>query len=235
MMNIKSLLSTKAPVIAIPVEGHAPACIDGKRLRTWAKGVTVQLVRIEQAPAVWYPQALPVPYLHEGPEDLVAIQEHAPRFLVIEGTVASKGFRYSSAKIIRTGAKFTTIARAAAIKTLGDWSSKERKRLAKARVSATITPAQRKALKLSQAEAEWINIPVEIAQFPLLSFAVVRKDEGAFSVIELLTGENCGFGTSVERAILAARQKAATLSPEKIGFITAKCLAPEPVTQGAAA
>jgi hypothetical protein len=131
---------------------------------------------------------------------------------------------------IRTRAKFVTIARSVAIKTLGAWSRKERERLAKARVSATITPVMRKALKLSQAEAEWVNIPVEIAQFPLLSFAVVRKDEGVFSVIELLTGEKCGFGTSVEKAIVAARSKAATLSAEKIGFITAKCLAPLEVT-----
>jgi hypothetical protein len=154
---------------------------------------------------------------------------------VIEGTVASKGLRGSRPSVIRTRARFVTIARGVAINTLREWSDKERERIPKRAVSATITPAQRKALKLSQAEAEWINIPVEIAQFPLLSFAVVRKDERAFSVIELLTGEKWGFGTSVAHAILATRRKAATLSPEKIGFITAKCLAPEPVTQGAAA
>ena len=224
-INIKSLLKTTAPIAAIPVEGEEPACVDGKRLRAWAKGVTVQSVRIEQEPAVWYPEERPVRRWHEGPANLVAVEQIMPRFLVIEGSVARKGLRYS----IRTRAKFLTIPRTAAIQTLSIWSDKERERLFKRAISATITPAQRKALKLSQAEAEWINIPVEIAQLPLLSFAVVRKNEKDFSVIELLTGGRCGFGTSVEKAILDARSKAATFSAAKIGLITAKCLAPERV------
>jgi hypothetical protein len=213
MMNLKSLLTTKAPIVAIPVEGHAPACIDGKRLRAWAKGVTVVSVRIVESDHIIretgddkksanYGKTLPV----------------GTRLLEVVGQAGH----------IRTRASFLIIARGAAIKTLGAWSDKERERLAKKLVSATITPTARKALKLSQAAEEWADIPVEIAQFPLLSFAVVRKGDGAYQVKEALSGQPCGWGTSVERAILAARSKAAKLSPELIGIITAKCLAPEP-------
>ena len=53
---ITSLLKTKAPVVAIPVEGGAPLCVDGKRLRAWAKGLTINLVAVKAT----YPRKLKI-------------------------------------------------------------------------------------------------------------------------------------------------------------------------------
>lgn len=42
MLNlIASAIKAKAPIVAIPVDGHAPVCLNRKRLAAWSKGVTI--------------------------------------------------------------------------------------------------------------------------------------------------------------------------------------------------
>ena len=38
---IEAAIKAKAPIVAIPIEGHAPICINRLRLARWAKGVKI--------------------------------------------------------------------------------------------------------------------------------------------------------------------------------------------------
>jgi hypothetical protein len=236
MMNIKSLLKAKAPIVAIPVEGHAPACIDGKRLRAWAKGVTIQSVRIVES---------------EHEIEGMGLEEGHPPF----GVKLPVGTRLlevvGQAGHVKTRARFLIIARGAAIKTLSAWSDKESERLQKRSLTGALTTDQRKALKrakfdedgegmipvmvagklVTDPKTERMGVPVSIHEFPLLSFALIRfgtvaDDNVRFTITEINTGQRGGAGDTPKQALLDARQKAAKLTPERIGSITAKCLAP---------
>ena len=49
--SVEAALRATAPFVAIPVEGHAPACVRGKLLKGALKGVAVHSVKIITAPA----------------------------------------------------------------------------------------------------------------------------------------------------------------------------------------
>jgi hypothetical protein len=219
---LTALLKATAPVVAIPIEGDAPLCFDGKRLRAWAKGIKRYPAQI-----IWSPEDVPLARRHEGPLDLVAVQ-----VLFV--------------KHDRGWAKFLPIPRNhEALSRIWNWSDKERERQAKKSLTVTLTTAQRKALKRAkydedgdgmisimvagnEGKTQRMGIPVEIPEFPLLSFAVVRfgtdsDDNISFTVTETITGRKVDAGDTAEHAVLDARQKATKLSPDQRAKITAKC------------
>lgn len=195
---LQSAIKAKAPVVAIPVEGHAPFCVDGKRLRTWAKGVTITRVEVVANPDEYYCEDVPLPtgyvdscgWCHPtGPKDIKCVTVKGSRWLEIAGHVGK----------IRTKARFVPITRAKAIETLSKWSEQERARLEKKTLLGALSPAAKRALKLAAIEGE--PSPVSIPELPLLSFAVIKNANDTFSVKELLSGKVAGSGNSPESAI----------------------------------
>lgn len=210
---LQSAIKAKAPVVAIPVEGHAPFCVDGKRLRVWAKGVTITRVEVVQNPDEYYAYEIPVQgYRCEGPKDIECVTVKGSRWLEIAGHVGK----------IHTKARFVPIARIEAIKTLSKWSDQERVRLEKKTLLGALSPADKRALKLAAIEGE--STPVSIPELPLLSFVVSKNPNDTFSVKEVLSGKVAGSGNSPESAILAARQNARKASPEARAKLTAEIM-----------
>lgn len=233
--RLRSALKAKAPIVAIPVDGHAPVCVKRSRLAAWAKGVDIRSVRIEQHPDEWYPEEKRVHYGYEGPSDLVAVKVTYPRNLVIEG--------YAGRNLtVKTKATFFPIDRRTAVKELAKWTEKERIRLQKKTMLGALSADQKKALKRTKFEDEGEGmipvmvagkldtdpktqhqgLPVSIPELPLLRFAVVRfgcEDSISYSVTELNSGKAAGFGKTAEEAICAARLNARSVSAERLAEI----------------
>lgn len=206
MLNlIASAIKAKAPIVAIPVEGHAPVCLNRKRLAAWSKGVTVTAVKLLQ---FRYVQEKPLDYKREGPLDMGPV--NLDRFLIIKGYAGK----------VKVTAKFIPIDRRAAVKELSAWAEKERERRIKRILLGALSPEKKKALKMAKYEGTGDGITVEIPELPLLRFIVVRvgSDDGEFTfkVNEVKSGRLAGSGATAEAAILKARQKALKLSPEAI-------------------
>lgn len=210
-MNIKSLLNTKAPVIAIPVEGKAPVCVDGKRLRAWAKKVTVQSITVEVGGGEWYPVEILPKGLGMGPVDMCARRTVETRSLSIAGHAGR----------VKTRCNMIAIDRRVAIKELSAWSAKERERHIKRIMLGARSKDQKKELKLAKYEGEAVS--VSIPELPLLSFVVRCKDD-IFTVTEVASGKVAGVGATAEAAILEARKQASTLSAEQILKLQVECL-----------
>lgn len=139
---LQSAIKAKAPVVAIPLEGHAPFCVDGKRLRAWAKGVTITSQQVVVTGGEWYYVEEPVRYGCMGPNNAIAEQTVVIRWLQIVGHVGK----------IRTKARFVPIARAEAIKTLSAWSEKERARLEKKTLLGALSKDDKRAMKRAKYE-----------------------------------------------------------------------------------
>jgi len=45
---IEAAIKAKAPIVAIPIEGHAPICLNRLRLTRWAKGVKITHTEVEE-------------------------------------------------------------------------------------------------------------------------------------------------------------------------------------------
>jgi hypothetical protein len=111
-----------APVLAIPVPGHAPICVKAKLLKKALKGVTIDSVKV-----------LP------------------NRWLEVKGRAISKNNSYSSFPV-HTCSKFAPIDRNKALLMIWDWSEKERKKRKKVSAMGVLSAKEQRALKLKQAE-----------------------------------------------------------------------------------
>ena len=106
---VKAAMKGKAPIVAIPVQGGAPVCVNRRRLAAWGKGIEIQRVKIE---------------------------EFAPnhRLLKVEGPVSKVNGQLIGRGYIRCRASFVVIDRRTAMKELGEWADKERVKVGKKRL-----------------------------------------------------------------------------------------------------
>lgn len=167
---LSAALKSKAPVVAIPVEGHAPVCIKRSRLQAWAKGVEVLSVEVRAHPDEYYFEEITVRgqyeyvpnrlHVWEGPKDVKAVRVPGNRTLVITGQVRSKGLLYASypSRPIKTTARFFPISRQDAIKELSKWAEKERLKIEKQRLLGALGKETKKALKRAKFEEDSDNM-----------------------------------------------------------------------------
>lgn len=231
-----NILKTKAPIVAIPVEGKAPVCVDGKRLRTWAKAVKITSLDVVTTGGDWYcVEQRPQPQFGSG-------EAEGPVNLIAERTVEVRKLRIvGRAGRVRTACTMNVIDRRTAVKKLGEWSEKERERIAKRVMRGALdTKAVKRAKFEDEGEGmvavsctvkdrrvEKLGLPVTIPEFSQLSCVLVKweNEEGiSFSVTESVTGSACGFGKTGEEAIFDARTKAKKLSADVRAKILAKVL-----------
>jgi hypothetical protein len=220
MISTGSLMKSKAPIVGIPMEGTTPICVDGKRLRTWGKGVTIDRVEVLDD-AKWLGDCV--------------LRGSSPR-LVITGRVIKVTGRASGMKCSAT---FAVLPQKRAIAELLEWSRKERERLQKKTMSGVLSTTEKRAIRRAKFEddgeslipvmclvgtkkEEKRGIPVVIPEFPELRFALVHWVNANTTVTELVTGMQVGNGTTGENAILDARTKAAKLSADKRALIIRK-------------
>lgn len=246
--RLVSALKAKAPVVAIPVEGHAPVCVNRARLAGWSKGVHILTVEVEPfSPVEEFEKAKgPVRYQNgvytcpEGPENRI-VRVVGGRWLKITGVSGRNGH-------IRSTAKFYGIPRTQACKELSKWSAKEREKLEKKIMLGALSKDQRKALKRAKFEDDGegmipvmvagkedadpktrhMGVPVSIPEMESLNFAVVRlgtEDNVSYSVTELSSGKAAGFGKTAEEAILNARQNARSVPAERLAEVVNELIA----------
>jgi hypothetical protein len=127
--SIRAALRAKAPVVAVPVDGHAPVCVRAKLLKGALKGVTIDSVEV--CPNRW-----------------LTIKGHA-------------GF-------VHTCSKFAPMDRNTALRMIGDWSDRERKKRKVIALQGVLSAKEQRALKLKRAEqagiAELIDARKQEAQ-----------------------------------------------------------------------
>lgn len=111
-----------APVLAVPVPGHAPICIKAKLLKKALKGVTIDSVNV-----------LP------------------NRWLEVKGRAISQNNSYSGTTV-RTCSKFAPMERNKALLMIWEWSEKERKKRIKVSGQGVLSAKEQRALKLMAAE-----------------------------------------------------------------------------------
>jgi hypothetical protein len=239
--SFRAAVKGKAPIVAIPVEGHAPVCVNRALIAKWSKGVII--TRIEVVTNVYTTEEYKRPaYGHEGPMERVIVT-HRPRHLTIEGRAGN----------VKTRCKLIPIDRRTAVKTLSEWSAKERTRLLKKTMLGALSPVEKRALKRAKHETEGegmlsiavpyktpagivrrptFGIPITIPQLPEAVFIVHRQvnadgtlADDAWAVSERVTGHAAGFGTTAEEAIIAARTNSAKASPERITMVRAQIAA----------
>lgn len=241
---VSAAMKAKAPIVAIPVENHAPVCIERARLAKWSKGVNLTKVAITGGDiytTTEYERPKGYGSNLEGPINRIEVEHRTPRRLVLEGTAGR----------VKTRAVFVPIDRRIAVKTLAVWSEKERaKREKNILLGALANPKAKRALKLAQYETESedrisarivyesgkravvTGLPVPIPQLAELTFIVHRALdakgeplEDAWSVSETLTGHAAGKGKTAEEAILHARKNSINASPETLTRIRAMATA----------
>jgi hypothetical protein len=239
--SIKAATKGKAPIVAIPVEGHAPACVKRSRLAAWCKGVTIISAEVVQLPATsTFREVKPkgITYWHnpvtrrteygdlEGPNERVEDVTPGARYLEIIGRDGT----------VKTRAKFALIDRRTAVKELAKWTERERAKHEKKVLLGVLSKDEQRALKLAKAGdlgEDMVPVtvkynggkeskiaygaPVTIARLPECSFVVhplVDADGAAcgWSLTECSTGLAAGRGTTAQDAIAEARKRVAGLS-----------------------
>jgi hypothetical protein len=235
LISLSAAIKAKAPIVALPIEGHAPVCVARARLAKWSKGVTITSVKVTGGEAyITIEFERPKGYQVEGPINRVEVHHLTPRRLEIEGTAGR----------VKTRCSFIPIDRRTAVKTLAAWSEKERARLTKKTLLGALGTKERRALKLAKHETEGegmisatiaypngkradvMGLPVTIPQLAELTFVVHRalSAEGDYvddqwTVSEIVSGQAGGFGATAEDAIVDARQRCAKTSAEKLQSI----------------
>jgi hypothetical protein len=252
---IKAAVKGKAPIVAIPVEGHAPVCVNRSLLAKWSKGVTILAVDVVVPPAQHYPEFVAPRGGYggriEGPWECNLITSQPARYLCIEGRAGN----------VKTRCTIIPIDRRIAVKTLAVWSQKEREKLLKKTMLGALSPDQKRAMKRAKHEIEGdgmvlvslpyktqvrgvngkledkltmrqtYGLPVTIA--PLGDSFVVHRHvesdgtlaEGSWGVSERFTGLSAGFGATAEEAIIAARTNAAKATPAAMEKVRAQIAA----------
>lgn len=124
---LQSAAKGKAPVVAIPIEGKAPACLNRKRLAAWIKGVEVQSVELVAQPDEWYfvpgkrlsgcryDENKQLEY-QQGPLNVSCERITGERKLKIEGRAGN----------VKTRCTMFVIRREAAALEISNWAEKER-------------------------------------------------------------------------------------------------------------
>lgn len=240
---VATAIKAKAPIVAIPVEGHAPVCIRRAKLAAWAKGMTITAVRVASLPDVEsfvparriydgaHPEFNRYHFTPEGPVQRVVTP--GERRVMVEGHPAKSSH-------VRSRCMIVPVDRRTAVKELGIWSQKERERIQKRILMGALDTSQRKALKRAQFEDEnetmipvmvaspdgktkrpAMGFPVAIPELSDLSFAMVKfgtsaNDDVHWSVTELVTGSRAGTGNTAEKALLDARTSASKASPASL-------------------
>jgi hypothetical protein len=231
--QILSAINATAPVVGISIENDEPFAVDGKRLRAWAKGVTIITWKVEYAGGEWYPVfTKPQGHNVQGPANFSVEQSDIVRRLRITGLTKSA----------KCSCLMNPVTRYDARMKLRKWADAEAERIAKRKVA--LSKEDRKSLKLALFETEGESIPVmcrlsgapgktlltgipiSIPDFPLLSFAIVKWGDGQYRVTELISGTKCGESArTAEAALLSARLAASKLSHVVRATITANCFA----------
>jgi hypothetical protein len=231
--SIKAATKGKAPIVAIPVEGHAPACVKRSRLAAWCKGVTIISAEVVQEPShSHYEYKRPRCYGRdaEGPHEQVEVVTPGARYLEIIGRDGA----------VKTRAKFALIDRRTAVKELAKWTERERAKHEKKVLLGVLSKDEQRALKLAKAGDEGeamvsvtvrtksgkqhlaLGVPVTLAALPEYQFIVHRDVDGdGWSVTECISGKSAGFGTTAQDAIAAARKVSAGASEATLASIRA--------------
>lgn len=241
-VNLISLLVGKAPIAAVPIEGRAPLCVDAKRLRAWAKGVSIDTVTVETTGGDWYPVLQPPSFYVgvEGPHNMIAERSVEHRSLRITGRAGR----------VRTSCWIPAIDRRTAVKVLSNWSEKERERRQKQILRGALDAKMRRELKRAQFEetpnTETVlthyalpgekgkqvievrrGIPVSIPEAAGMELVLVRRadsegEQVSWSVTERRTGRQAGSGKNAEEALIDARANFRKAKPERIAELIAQ-------------
>jgi hypothetical protein len=210
--QILSAINATAPVVGISIENDEPFAVDGKRLRAWAKGVTIITWKVEYTGSV-------------EQSDIV-------RRLRITGLTKSA----------KCSCLMNPVTRYDARMKLRKWADAEAERIAKRKVALSKEDRKSLKLALFETEGESIpvmcrlsaapgktlltGIPISIPDFPLLSFAIVKWGDDHYTVTELISGTKCGRSArTAEAALLSARLAASKLSDVARAAVTANCFA----------
>jgi len=237
---LTAAIKGKAPIAAIPVEGHAPVCVNRKRLAAWSKGVTITRVAVDCPPPMVdfiAPRSKLTPAMVvEGPlEKVVTPSPH--RRLIIEGTAGR----------VRTRCTMFAVDRRTAVKELSAWSEKERAKLEKQRLLGALSTTQRKAMRRAKHETKGegmimveikmsaggkkpvYGLPVTVPALADLTFVVhrsVSRDgelrEDDWTVSERFTGLAAGSAATAELALVEAARNSAKAKPERLAAIRAQ-------------
>lgn len=160
---LQSAAKGKAPIVAIPMEGHAPVCLNRKRLATWIKGVEILSVEVVTPPDVWYfvpGKRLPGCRWNEnkeceyqqGPLDVSCDRIVGDRKLKIEGRAGR----------VKTTCTMFVIRRHEAALEIGKWAQAERaknlKIIGQGAISTVALKEAKKAAKAKERAAKLIQM-----------------------------------------------------------------------------
>jgi hypothetical protein len=243
--SIKAATKAKSPVVAIPVEGHAPACVKRSRLTAWCKGVTIISAQVVQLPSTSTfrfvkPKGNECTYdtetrkyvygTFEGPHERIEDVTPGARYLEIAGRDGA----------VKTRAKFALIDRRTAVKELAKWTAREREKREKKILLGVLSKDEQRALKLAKVgDLGEAVVPVTVRFHGVktqlvygASVAMPRLGEYSFivhrgidangepapgwSVTESVTGTSVGYGATSQDAIAAARKRVNGLSEDAL-------------------
>jgi len=134
--SVQAALRASAPYVAIPVEGHAPACVRAKLLKGALKGVTITSVKIITA----------------DPNT-----DGSGRWLEIKG-MAKNGVRTSCKMVVENVKSY------AVWKALREWTDRERQKRIKVINQGVLNASERRAVALLNAEKAGIAELIEAKQ-----------------------------------------------------------------------
>jgi hypothetical protein len=242
LSSIASAIKAKSPIVALPIEGHAPVCVDRKRLAGWSKGVAIHSAKVEtfyqfEAPKLDYSlRRIYGSMLPEGPHN--RLEGH--RMLTLKG-IANKR--------IKTTCRMVVIDRRTAVRTLSEWSAKERAKLLKKTFLGALAKEQKRSLKmLGHGDAEGSGtitfnarrrekdgkesilptsgVAVSLPAFPETDFVIHPAIAGeGWTVSERYTGFSVGSGDTAEKALVTAQENIAQASPASRAKVLAQVLA----------
>lgn len=200
---VEAAIKAKAPIVAIPVEGHAPVCVNRKRLAVWAKGV-----RITRTAIVGEGRWLVLEGLAKN--NVRCLAKFVPmdrRTAIRELSIWSEKERVKLQKKIALGALSKEI--------------RKEMRLAKFDDEGALTPVK---VRTKDAVLSAYGVPVTIPELSEYSFVLHRKVnihsgemcESEWGVTETSSGVSAGSGKTAELALAAVRADMAKASPAKL-------------------
>lgn len=258
---LQSAIRATAPIVAIPVEGSAPVCINGKRLRAWAKGIAILSVKMA--------------------EDCEWLGDVPDRARETRPTIQGRAIRVTGThKGARCAATFAAIDRKLVIAELKIWAPKERERQQKKRLVGGLSADTKRAMRRAKYDDDAdgmvevmcatpekcatcvhgrvsencksqgheirpavpnpkkpkMGTPIELGAMQPLKFVIVRwgtveADDVRFSITETITGMAVGWGNTAELAIVGARKNIAKQAPEKVQAMVDKILFEQAILQ----
>lgn len=140
---LQSAAKGKAPVVAIPIEGKAPICLNRKRLAAWIKGVEVHSVEVVT------PHVETVTFRHPGEDtgDMYAYEGPIQRIVTTSPGMHRRLKIVGRAGNVKTTCTLFAIARHAALVDIRNWADKERAKNLKVIAQGAIGAAAIKAAR----------------------------------------------------------------------------------------